>query len=40
LQYRYQDGDLVDEIAQMRRLATALNVLATALERGLMPKSD
>jgi len=32
LQYRYQDGDLVDEIGQMRRLADALNRLANALE--------
>lgn len=32
LEYRYQDGDLVDEIGQMRRLADALNSLADALE--------
>ncbi|WP_456017470.1 hypothetical protein [Pseudomonas fluorescens] len=32
LEYRYQDGDLVDEIGQMRRLASALNHLADALE--------
>lgn len=32
LEYRYQDGDLLDEIGQMRRLATALNNLADALE--------
>ncbi len=32
LEYRYQDGDLVDEIGQMRRLAGALNQLADALE--------
>lgn len=32
LEYRYQDGDLVDEISQMRRLADALNSLADALE--------
>ncbi|AXQ50960.1 hypothetical protein DZC31_30035 (plasmid) [Stenotrophomonas rhizophila] len=32
LEYRYQDGDLVDEIGQMRRLAAALSSLADALE--------
>ncbi|MFW5301077.1 hypothetical protein ACOAMY_17290 [Pseudomonas aeruginosa] len=32
LEYRYQDGDLVDEIGQMRRLADALKNLADALE--------
>lgn len=32
LEYRYRDGDLVDEIGQMRRLAGALNQLADALE--------
>lgn len=32
LEYRYQDGDLVDEIGQIRRLASALNNLADALE--------
>lgn len=32
LEYRYQDGDLVDEIGQMRRLAKALSDLADALE--------
>ncbi|MBA6105265.1 hypothetical protein [Pseudomonas monteilii] len=32
LEYRYQDGDLVDEICQMRRLADALSSLADALE--------
>ena len=32
LEYRYRDGDLVDEIGQMRRLADALNSLADALE--------
>lgn len=32
LEYRYQDGDLVEEIGQMRRLADALNSLADALE--------
>lgn len=32
LEYRYQDGDLGDEIGQMRRLADALNQLAEALE--------
>lgn len=28
----YQDGDLVDEIGQIRRLADALNSLADVLE--------
>lgn len=32
LELRYQDGDLVDEVGQMRRLADALNQLADALE--------
>lgn len=32
LEYRYQDGDLLDEIGQLRRLADALNSLADALE--------
>jgi len=32
LEYRYQDGDLVDEIGQIRRLAAALSNLADALE--------
>jgi hypothetical protein len=32
LEYRYQDGDLLDEIGQMRRLAKALGDLADVLE--------
>ncbi|NIE78362.1 hypothetical protein F3J45_28450 [Pantoea sp. Ap-967] len=32
LELRYWDGDLADEIGQMRRLADALNQLADALE--------
>lgn len=32
LEYRYHDGDLVAEIGQMRRLASALKQLADALE--------
>lgn len=32
LEYRYHDGDLEDEIGQMRRLADGLNQLADALE--------
>lgn len=32
LDYRYQDGDLADEIGQMRRLADAFSQLADALE--------
>lgn len=32
LEYRYQEGNLVDEIGQMRRLASALINLADALE--------
>ena len=32
LEYRYLDGDLADEIGQMRRLADAFSQLADALE--------
>ncbi|MEZ1438219.1 hypothetical protein QVM41_18290 [Pseudomonas shirazica] len=32
VEYRYQDGDLADEIGQMRRLADAFSQLADALE--------
>lgn len=31
-EYRYQEGDLLDEIGQMRRMADALNNLADTLE--------
>ena len=32
LEYRYHDGNLADEIGQMRRLADAFSQLADALE--------